>query len=115
MTAADTAAAAVSQELSPFGWAPGASRPGTKYHMQGIPHFDLHRGESLDQNSCPDKPSEKLPNTPADVWVQRHLHQIENSMNTCDVALSCLNLVRTSRVHEGRLHIANDEPLQCVQ
>ena len=35
-----TAAAAVSQELSPFGWTLGASRPGTKYPVRGIPHFD---------------------------------------------------------------------------
>ena len=39
MTAAT--AAAVSQELSPFGRALGASRPGTKYPVRGIPHFDL--------------------------------------------------------------------------
>ena len=34
------AAATVSQELSPFGRALGASRPGTKYPVRGIPHFD---------------------------------------------------------------------------
>ena len=37
---AATAAAVVSQELSPFGKAPGPSRPGTKYPVRGIPHFD---------------------------------------------------------------------------
>ena len=41
MTAtAATAAAAVSQELSPFGLALGVSRAGTKYPVRGIPHFD---------------------------------------------------------------------------
>ena len=39
MTAAATAAA-VSQELSPFGLALGVSRAGTKYPVRGIPHFD---------------------------------------------------------------------------
>ena len=34
-------ATAVSQELSPFGQAPGPSRPGTKYPVRGIPHFDF--------------------------------------------------------------------------
>ena len=38
---AATAAAAVSQELSPFGRALGASRPGTKHPVRGIPHFDI--------------------------------------------------------------------------
>ena len=38
MTAA--AAAAVFHELSPFGLALGVSRPGTKYPVRGIPHFD---------------------------------------------------------------------------
>ena len=38
---AATAAATVSQELSIFGQAPGPSRPGTKYPVRGIPHFDL--------------------------------------------------------------------------
>ena len=42
VTAATAAAAAtVSQELSPFGQAPGPSRPGTKYPVRGIPHFDV--------------------------------------------------------------------------
>ena len=39
MTAA-MAAAATSQELSAFGQALGVSRPGTKYPVRGIPHFD---------------------------------------------------------------------------
>ena len=39
VTAAATAAA-VSQELSPFGLALGVSRAGTKYPVRGIPHFD---------------------------------------------------------------------------
>ena len=38
---ATAAAMAVSQELSPFGRALGASHPGTKYPMRRIPHFDL--------------------------------------------------------------------------
>ena len=38
MTAAT--AAATPQELSAFGQALGVSRPGTKYPVQGIPHFD---------------------------------------------------------------------------
>ena len=42
MTAA-TAAATVSQELSPFGLALGVSRAGTKYPVRGIPHFDQGR------------------------------------------------------------------------
>ena len=41
VTAATAAAATVSQELSPFDLALGASRPGTKYPVRGIPHFDL--------------------------------------------------------------------------
>ena len=43
VTAATAAAAAatVSQELSPFGQAPGPSRPGTKYPVRGIPLFDI--------------------------------------------------------------------------
>ena len=41
VTAATAAAATVSQELSPFGQAPGPSRPGTKYPVRGIPHFDI--------------------------------------------------------------------------
>ena len=40
-----TAAAAVSQELSPFGLALGVSRAGTKYPVRGIPHFDILRGK----------------------------------------------------------------------
>ena len=40
VTAATAAAATVSQELSPFDLALGASRPGTKYPVRGIPHFD---------------------------------------------------------------------------
>ena len=40
VTAATATAAMVSQELSPFGQAPGPSRPGTKYPVRGIPHFD---------------------------------------------------------------------------
>ena len=36
-------AAAVSQELSPFDLALGASRPGTKYPVRGIPHFDIDK------------------------------------------------------------------------
>ena len=42
VTAATAAAAtATSQELCPFGQAPGPSRPGTKYPVRGIPHFDI--------------------------------------------------------------------------
>ena len=37
---AAAATAAVSQELSPFDLALGASRPGSKYPVRGIPHFD---------------------------------------------------------------------------
>ena len=40
MTAA-AAAAAASQELPKSGKSPDPSRPGTKYPVQGIPHFDL--------------------------------------------------------------------------
>ena len=40
VTAATATAAAVSQELSPFDLALGASRPGSKYPVRGIPHFD---------------------------------------------------------------------------
>ena len=36
----EVTAAAASQQLSPFGQAPGPSRPGTKYPVQGIPHFN---------------------------------------------------------------------------
>ena len=39
-------AAAVSQELSPFGLALGVTRTGTKYPVQGIPHFDFNGHES---------------------------------------------------------------------
>ena len=38
--------ATVSQQLSPFGRALGASRPGTEHPMRGIPHFD-DRSKSL--------------------------------------------------------------------
>ena len=38
---AATAATAASQEVSAFGKAPGPSRPGTKYPVRGIPHFDI--------------------------------------------------------------------------
>ena len=41
------ATAAASQQLSPFGRAPGPSRPGTKYPVQGIPHFDQVRLDML--------------------------------------------------------------------
>ena len=40
VTAATAAAATVSKELSPFGQALGASRPGSKYPVRGTPHFD---------------------------------------------------------------------------
>ena len=36
-----TAAATTSQELSQSGKSPDASRAGTKYPVQGIPHFDV--------------------------------------------------------------------------
>ena len=44
MTAAT--AAATSQELCVSGWALGVSRPGTKYPVRGIPHFDHARESS---------------------------------------------------------------------
>ena len=48
MTAATAeAAATVSQELSPFDLALGASRPGTKYPVRGIPHFNHAKGKSI--------------------------------------------------------------------
>ena len=40
---ATAATATVSQELFPFGSTPGASRPGTKYPVWGIPHFDQNK------------------------------------------------------------------------
>ena len=35
-------AAAVSQEFSQSGKSPDPSRAGTKYPVQGVPHFDIH-------------------------------------------------------------------------
>ena len=52
-----TAAAATSQELFAFGQALGVSRPGTKYPVRGIPHFDhislfCRSAESLEKEQC---------------------------------------------------------------
>ena len=56
VTAATTAAAAtVSQELSPFGQAPGPSRPGTKYPVRGIPHFDKDKQGSVAMSPTPER------------------------------------------------------------
>ena len=44
-------ATAVSQELSPFDLALGASRPGTKYPVRGIPHFDKGSSQEF-QHLC---------------------------------------------------------------
>ena len=45
--------AAASRERSPFGQAPESSRPGTKYPVRGVPHFDdpiiTCRPENMDQ------------------------------------------------------------------
>ena len=49
-TAAAAAAATVSQELSPFGQAPGPSCPGTKYPVRGIPHFDQVRVHRIEES-----------------------------------------------------------------
>ena len=47
MTMTTAAAATVCHELCVLGWAVGVSRPGTKYPVRGIPHFDLRADATM--------------------------------------------------------------------